>query len=252
MREPSKRRPSRRTAAESARDAADSLAEPLGVRLGDSSRERRPARPSPVGIDPGVVELRLDNGRWFVDSPYGRAHVADSIGMGQIVALVTAPGRDVAAVDLVGGELGAVVVTSDLGPALDARAKREYRRRLAELQEEIDDAAARDRADGRLEMAGPDIITAWQCIGCGRLESHATCLGICEYHKVELVRAGNGTVAPAAAPATAAVSDGAQVRAMRELLARIAHTNPRGDQWEASYRAMQRQARAVLAKEGSA
>jgi hypothetical protein len=45
----------------------------------------------------------------------------------------------VEAIDLVGGS-GPAVVERDLGPALDATAKRAYRRRLAELQAEVDEA----------------------------------------------------------------------------------------------------------------
>jgi hypothetical protein len=32
---------------------------------------------------------------------------------------------------------------------------------------------------------------AWQCIGCGRIESQATCLGICEDRPVLLVSAAD-------------------------------------------------------------
>src|SRR5690242_9226410 len=33
--------------------------------------------------------------------------------------------------------------------------------------------------------------TAWQCIGCGRLEADATCLGVCQDRKVEVVSAAD-------------------------------------------------------------
>ncbi len=85
--------------------------------------------------------LRRDDGVWFLSSPHGDGHVADSLGMRQLARLLAAPGSELAAVDLVGAEKGReVVVASDLGPALDARAKREYRRRISELQAEIEEA----------------------------------------------------------------------------------------------------------------
>jgi hypothetical protein len=133
-------------AAASARDAADALAEPLGMNLHPSWDPAPTARPSAAALVPSgdrTIKLRLDHGRWFVDSPFGSAHVADSIGMGQIVRLVTAPNTPVAAADLAGGDRGgSMVVASDLGPTLDGRAKREYRRRIAELRADIDEAEA--------------------------------------------------------------------------------------------------------------
>ena len=88
-----------------------------------------------------TVNLQLTEGRWLVRSPFGDAPVADSAGMKQLVRLVESPGSEIAAVDLVSASNGSpYVVSSDLGPALDARAKREYRRRISELQAEIDEA----------------------------------------------------------------------------------------------------------------
>jgi hypothetical protein len=130
-------------AAASARDAASVIAEPLGMLLHPTGGAPQAA---PVRRVPQVereASARLDGGRWFIDSPYGTGHVADSTGMGQLVQLLAAPGREVASVDLAGAATGGeVVVNSDLGPQLDARAKREYRRRIAELQSEIDEAEA--------------------------------------------------------------------------------------------------------------
>ena len=54
------------------------------------------------------------------------------------------PGVEVTALELAGRTHAPVA--ADLGPGLDARAKREYRRRLLELQAEIDDAEATRRS----------------------------------------------------------------------------------------------------------
>lgn len=129
-------------AATSARDAALALADPLGMRLRGAASRRAPAR-TLAGAAPGprVVRVRLDAGRWFLESPHGSAHVADSTGMRQLVHLVRTPGTEVAAVDLAGfAGSGPTVVSSDLGASLDTRAKREYRRRIGELHQEIEEA----------------------------------------------------------------------------------------------------------------
>jgi len=60
-----------------------------------------------------------------------------------LARLVEAPGTEVAASELAGrNDADAPPAPADLGPALDARAKRAYRRRMLELQEEVDEATA--------------------------------------------------------------------------------------------------------------
>jgi hypothetical protein len=147
-------------AAASAGDAAEALAEPLGMALANAMwvpGGRAPAvgavaRLAPagaragagaVGAGPGLAEAELhrEGPNWRVASPHGGGVVADSVGMGQLAALLQVPGVEVAAVDLAGAsEPGRPPVAADLGPTLDARAKREYRQRVAELQAEIDEA----------------------------------------------------------------------------------------------------------------
>ena len=74
-----------------------------------------------------------------------------------------------------------------------------------------------------------ETIKAWQCIGCGRVEADAQCLGICEDRPVRLVSA-------------------ADYEALEAFVRRLAASTPRNGQWEKSYRALQREARALLAK----
>jgi hypothetical protein len=79
-------------------------------------------------------------------------HVKDSRGMQMIARLVGEPCREVHVLDLVGGSDDG----GDAGPALDAKARSEYRARLAEL------TAARDEAEsfgdrGRVEQANAEI-----------------------------------------------------------------------------------------------
>ena len=33
----------------------------------------------------------------------------------------------------------------------------------------------------------PDIVDAWQCIGCGKIEAPKPCIGICQDRKVQFV-----------------------------------------------------------------
>ena len=85
-------------------------------------------------------------------------------------------------------------------------------------------------------------INAWQCIGCGRIEAPQNCIGICEDRKVEFVYAFEHDEALARLELTSS-----QVTALTALVRRLASTTPRDDAWERSYRALQEQARALLA-----
>ena len=75
---------------------------------------------------------------------------------------------------------------------------------------------------------------AWQCIGCGRIEGPAQCIGVCQDHKVELVNALDYHVAVARA------------EALEEVVSLIAHTNPRSGAWEQTWIALQKKARKAL------
>lgn len=130
-------------AARSARDAAEEVASGIGLVLppvsGGAATERAVA---PARSD-GRAALHRSEGRWAVASPHGDGAVPDSLGMGQLAQLLATPGTEVAAVDLAGASAAdAVPLASDLGAALDARAKREYRERITELRAEIDEADA--------------------------------------------------------------------------------------------------------------
>jgi hypothetical protein len=74
---------------------------------------------------------------------------------------------------------------------------------------------------------------AWQCIGCGRIESDATCVGICQDVPISVVSA-------------------ADYDALRQFLAQFVHTLPREGEWERTYRAMQARARRLLGEEKEA
>jgi hypothetical protein len=87
-----------------------------------------------------------------------------------------------------------------------------------------------------------EAVKAWQCIGCGKIEAPQTCIGVCQDRKVEFV------YAPEHKDALDALAQARRRLDLLEALARqLAGTNPRGDGWERSYRAMQERARSALA-----
>lgn len=81
---------------------------------------------------------------------------------------------------------------------------------------------------------------AWQCIGCGRIESDATCLGICEDVPITVVSASEYDAARR------------ELDALRLFLQQLVHSSPRDGAWERSYRAMQERARRLLGEEKAA
>jgi hypothetical protein len=84
-------------------------------------------------------------------------------------------------------------------------------------------------------------ITAWQCIGCGRLEAYANCVGVCQDRRIELVSGWD--YAEAVTRLDAALE---RVAALEALVAKLANTNPRGEAYQASYEAFQAAARKLL------
>ncbi|MCC7483399.1 MAG: hypothetical protein IT529_00285 [Burkholderiales bacterium] len=87
-------------------------------------------------------------------------------------------------------------------------------------------------------------VQAWQCIGCGKIEAPRPCIGVCQDRKIELVHADRydevlGQLKRARQAAQAAIT----------LVRRLARTTPREGEWEHSYRALQQQARDLLAED---
>ena len=72
-----------------------------------------------------------------------------------------------------------------------------------------------------------DYVKAWQCIGCGRIESQETCLGICEDRPQTFVYASD-------------------YEALLTIVRQLALASPRAGEWERSYRSLQAQARKAL------
>jgi hypothetical protein len=88
-----------------------------------------------------------------------------------------------------------------------------------------------------------DTITAWRCIGCGRLEAPADCIGVCQHRKIELVTAWDY------AEALSRLEEATErMAALGALVAKLAHATPREGGWKDSYLALQAQARKLRAQ----
>ncbi len=98
-------------------------------------------------IQPDHNVFRLDNAVWTLRFAGRTLHLPDAKGLHDLHTLLTHPGQDVAALELLGGVNDITRAAGRLGAdtVLDERAKAEYRRRLRRLDEEIDRAV--DRAD---------------------------------------------------------------------------------------------------------
>ena len=75
---------------------------------------------------------------------------------------------------------------------------------------------------------------AWQCIGCGRLESQAQCLGVCHDVSIEIVSAADYDAAREEADA------------LRLFLRQIVLSAPRDGSWERCYRQLRERAKRLL------
>ena len=87
-----------------------------------------------------------------------------------------------------------------------------------------------------------DYVKAWQCTGCGMIEAPQTCIGVCQHRKVEFVHAFEHEEALAQLELARR-----QASALEALARRLVSTNPHKGGWEATYCAMQKQARSTLA-----
>jgi hypothetical protein len=110
--------------------------------------------PGASGAGPSGNEFRRDGAVWVLTFQGHSVHVPDAKGLRDLHQLLSQPGTDIPAVVLLDPEGGAVVVAARrMGgdPVLDDEAKAQYKRRLAELDEEIDRAA--ERGDDRRAAA---------------------------------------------------------------------------------------------------
>jgi tetratricopeptide (TPR) repeat protein len=105
----------------------------------------------PPGAGAAVLRgtVRRDGSIWALSFAGSTVHVDDRKGLHDLVRLLGAPGTDIHVLELAtpataeaGGPPAGLGVQGDLGPLLDGTARAAYRRRLAELEEEVADAHA--------------------------------------------------------------------------------------------------------------
>ena len=82
--------------------------------------------------------LRPEGGVWCVGFDGTSVHVPDLKGLWHLRELVSRPGEFVSALALIGASSEEPIPSGDTGPVLDREALRQYRRRLAELDDELD------------------------------------------------------------------------------------------------------------------
>jgi predicted ATPase len=131
----SARRDIERTGAAQLAEEADSLAQ----RCGPAERPRVQAETS----DPNV--FRRDGQFWTLAFEGRTVRMKHAKGVEDLARLLADPGRELHVLDLARGgtiETSGDGDAADLGELLDATARAEYRRRLAELAEELADAEA--------------------------------------------------------------------------------------------------------------
>lgn len=90
-------------------------------------------------IDSDPYSMCLEGDVWAVRFRDRSALVRDSKGLRMLARLVAQPDHDIHVLDLTGGG-GESPDGGDAGPALDDQARRQYRERVRELEEELDEA----------------------------------------------------------------------------------------------------------------
>ncbi|HKU39679.1 MAG TPA: hypothetical protein VJR89_16075, partial [Polyangiales bacterium] len=144
--------------AEAAADAArraDELAQSLSIRmvLAELTQEPKAAGP-PAAARVRSVRLRREGQDWALEHAGKTLRLRHAVGVGMLAQLLAEPGRELSALEL-RGDLG---TASDAGEILDARAKQEYRERVAELRDELErsqrdnDLGGAERAQRELEQ----------------------------------------------------------------------------------------------------
>ena len=104
--------------------------------LADTSSGNNREAPTPVGRGPN--RLTREGDVWTISFDARTVRLKDTKGIHLLARLLTEPGREIHALDLVGAP--GLVGGDDGGPVLDAAAKDAYRRRLNDLAEDLEEA----------------------------------------------------------------------------------------------------------------
>ncbi|WP_234318249.1 transcriptional regulator [Streptomyces sp. NRRL S-244] len=145
--------------------------------------ELRTAESRTAGLDTAEPDTFVREGEyWRVVFDDRRVSVRDSKGMHHLARLLAAPGREFHVLDLAAADTADPVAAArlaragDAGPLLDDRAKRMYRRRLAEIEDDMEEARAGNdiarREQAELER-GFLIDELARAVGLGGRDRHA-------------------------------------------------------------------------------
>ncbi|MEX0873939.1 MAG: transcriptional regulator [Actinomycetota bacterium] len=133
--------------------AATSTFERVGAVYHADSARQSVGEAKPVKVEADAAVFRREGDYWCVGFEEHTCRVRDLRGMHYLGRLLADPGREFHVVDLVTavgeGSVGvsadfdaASAPTGDAGEMLDTRAKDEYRRRLADIDEDVEEARA--------------------------------------------------------------------------------------------------------------
>ena len=95
-----------------------------------------------AGATTGTNVFRREGDYWSVVFGGRTVRVRDLKGMRYLARLLAHPGREFHVLDLVGAETGQRLAPGDAGEVLDERAKTAYRRRLSEIEDDLEQARA--------------------------------------------------------------------------------------------------------------
>ncbi len=102
---------------------------------------------APTDAAAGINIFRREADYWSVVFEGRTVRVRDIKGMRYLAHLLAHPGREFHVLDLVAAETGQQMAFGDAGAILDERAKTAYRRRLAEIEDDIEQARALEDAE---------------------------------------------------------------------------------------------------------
>jgi tetratricopeptide (TPR) repeat protein len=143
--------------------AARATFERIGALHQEARAGGKPLRSSADASPAAATVFRREGDYWFVVFDGRTARLRDSRGLQYLARLLAEPGRELHALDLVAAgradpDLDEPTFMADLGDAgqmLDRRAKDAYRRRLAEIEEDVEEAKAMGDIP-RAEQAGAE------------------------------------------------------------------------------------------------
>ena len=103
-----------------------------------------------VAQEPGVM-FRREGDYWSLSFEGRTVQVRDLKGIRYLARLLADPGREFHVLDLVAAESGQFAGVGDAGEMLDERAKDAYRRRLAEIEDDIEQARALEDTEREMQ-----------------------------------------------------------------------------------------------------